>query len=73
MYASFKLVALSDVSVWSLIVIIHCITPGFSFRNHEWFRKDLPIYLFPSSKLESDVIDQECLTQVCEVGISYSL
>lgn len=35
-------------------------------KNHEWFRKDLPIYLFPSSKLESDVIDQECLTQVCE-------
>jgi len=38
------------------------------FRNHDWFRKDLPIYLFPSSKLESDVIDQECLTQVCEVS-----
>lgn len=35
-------------------------------KNHEWFRKDLPIYLFPSSKLESDIIDQECLTQVCE-------
>lgn len=40
-------------------------------RNHDWFRKDLPIYLFPSSALESDIIDQECLTQVCEVGIFY--
>ena len=24
-------------------------------RNHEWFRKDLPVYLFPSSTLESDI------------------
>lgn len=35
-------------------------------KNHDWFRKDLPVYLFPSSELESDIIDQECLAQVCE-------
>jgi len=35
-------------------------------KNHEWFRKDLPVYLFPSSTLESDIVDQECLTLVCE-------
>ena len=38
-------------------------------RNHEWFRKDLPVYLFPSSTLESDIVDQECLTIVCEVSV----
>ncbi|KAJ7372972.1 serine threonine-protein kinase [Desmophyllum pertusum] len=35
-------------------------------KNHDWFRKDLPVYLFPSSTLESDIVDQECLTLVCE-------
>ena len=38
-------------------------------RNHEWFRKDLPVYLFPSSTLESDIVDQECLALVCEVSV----
>ena len=38
-------------------------------RNHDWFRKDLPVYLFPSSTLESDIVDQECLAIVCEVSI----
>lgn len=35
-------------------------------KNHDWFRKDLPVYLFPSSTLESDIVDQECLAIVCE-------
>ena len=38
-------------------------------RNHEWFRKDLPVYLFPSSTLESDIVDQEGLAIVCEVSV----
>ncbi|CAH3129562.1 unnamed protein product [Pocillopora meandrina] len=38
----------------------------FIFRNHDWFKKDLPVYLFPSSCLESDMVDQECLALVCE-------
>ena len=40
----------------------------FIFRNHDWFKKDLPVYLFPSSCLESDMVDQECLALVCEVS-----
>ncbi|XP_058955925.2 5'-AMP-activated protein kinase catalytic subunit alpha-2-like isoform X1 [Pocillopora verrucosa] len=35
-------------------------------KNHDWFKKDLPVYLFPSSCLESDMVDQECLVLVCE-------
>lgn len=42
---------------------------GLRGRNHDWFRKDLPVYLFPSSTLESDIVDQECLAIVCEVSI----
>lgn len=47
---------------------LDCITEVllFCYRDHDWFRKDLPVYLFPSALLESDIIDQECLAQVCE-------
>ena len=54
-----------------LIYMIFVIIMDFfvSGRNHEWFRKDLPVYLFPSSTLESDIVDQECLAIVCEVSV----
>ncbi|XP_008544125.1 5'-AMP-activated protein kinase catalytic subunit alpha-2 [Microplitis demolitor] len=36
-------------------------------KKHEWFEKDLPAYLFPSSvEQESSVIDVEAINEVCE-------
>ncbi|XP_074102445.1 AMP-activated protein kinase alpha subunit [Cotesia typhae] len=36
-------------------------------KKHEWFQKDLPAYLFPSSvEQESSVIDVEAINEVCE-------
>ncbi|XP_059488441.1 5'-AMP-activated protein kinase catalytic subunit alpha-2 isoform X2 [Neocloeon triangulifer] len=36
-------------------------------KKHEWFQKDLPAYLFPSSvDQDSSVIDLEAINEVCE-------
>ncbi len=37
-------------------------------RNHEWFKKDLPAYLFPSpSDGDASIIDMDAVNEVCEV------
>lgn len=36
-------------------------------KNHEWFQKDLPAYLFPPvADQDSSIIDTDCIKEVCE-------
>jgi len=35
-------------------------------HNHEWFRKDLPRYLFPNRDIDVALIDHDAIEQVCE-------
>lgn len=38
------------------------------FREHDWFKMDLPNYLFPqSSDVDASIIDTEVIQEVCEV------
>lgn len=40
----------------------------FSFRNHDWFKKDLPAYLFPpATDASTSTIDAEAVKEVCDV------
>lgn len=37
------------------------------FREHEWFKKDLPGYLFPEDpSYDATVLDEEAVREVCE-------
>ena len=39
-----------------------------SFREHDWFKVDIPDYLFPpDSEMDASVIDTEVVREVCEV------
>ena len=39
-----------------------------TFRNHEWFKKELPAYLFPSpTDNDASIIDMDAVSEVCEV------
>ena len=45
------------------------ITDGYSLsvREHEWFKQDLPCYLFPEDpSYDSSVLDEEAVREVCE-------
>ncbi|XP_013777026.2 5'-AMP-activated protein kinase catalytic subunit alpha-2-like [Limulus polyphemus] len=36
-------------------------------KNHEWFKKDLPVYLFPSpNDTDASIIDTDAVYEVCE-------
>jgi len=37
-------------------------------RDHEWFKKDLPPYLFPESDLNMLIPDEEAIQETCEVS-----
>lgn len=40
-----------------------------SFREHEWFQKDLPAYLFPATNdQDTSLINTSALMEVCEVS-----
>lgn len=40
------------------------------YREHEWFQKDLPAYLFPASNdQDTSLINTSALMEVCEVSI----
>lgn len=40
-------------------------------RNHEWFKKDLPAYLFPPpNDADSSTIDEDAVKEVCEVCLA---
>lgn len=44
-----------------------CSTAAVSLREHEWFKQDLPKYLFPEDpSYSSTMIDDEALKEVCE-------
>ena len=44
---------------------------GCIFRNHEWFRIDLPAYLFPPiNESEASIIDIDAVREVCYVGLT---
>ena len=37
-------------------------------REHEWFKVDLPEYLFPpDTDLDASIVDPDALREVCEV------
>lgn len=43
-----------------------------SQRNHEWFKKDLPAYLFPSpTASDGSFIDIDAVNEVCEVRLYF--
>ena len=36
-------------------------------REHEWFKVELPEYLFPKDDFDSSIVDQDAIKEVCEV------
>lgn len=51
---------------------MHYITVVF-YRNHEWFKKDLPGYLFPSpTGSDASFIDIDAVDEVCEVNCTHT-
>ncbi len=41
----------------------------FCYREHEWFKSELPEYLFPpEGDLDASIVDQEAVKEVCEVS-----
>ena len=42
-------------------------------HQHEWFRKDLPRYLFPNRDIDVAIIDHDAIEQVCEVMLGSPL
>lgn len=39
------------------------------FRNHDWFKKELPAYLFPPvSEQEASIVDMEAVKDLCDVS-----
>lgn len=39
-------------------------------KNHEWFKKDLPAYLFPSpTGSDASFIDMDAVNEICEVSL----
>lgn len=39
----------------------------FCYREHEWFKQDLPGYLFPEDpSYDATVLDEEAVREVCE-------
>lgn len=44
----------------------------FIFREHEWFKVDLPAYLFPSLDRDGNSLDEEAINEICEVNYCYS-
>lgn len=49
-------------------IVIGCaFVPTFSHREDEWFKEDLPKYLFPEDpSYSNNMIDDEALKEVCE-------
>jgi len=44
-------------------MVIFCV-----FSEHDWFKIDLPEYLFPSaSDVDASVVDTDAIREVCEV------
>jgi len=40
-------------------------------REHDWFKIDLPEYLFPSaSDVDASVVDTDAIREVCEVKLA---
>lgn len=47
-----------------VLTIVYC---GIFPREHEWFKQDLPSYLFPEDpSYDANVIDDEAVKEVCE-------
>ena len=38
-----------------------------NFREHDWFKIDLPVYLFPSADNQGNNFDEEVISEICEV------
>ncbi len=58
--------------VETFIVICNIITIINYHRKHEWFQKDLPVYLFPSPvDQDTSVVDPDAIHEVCEVRNYY--
>ena len=39
----------------------------FYFRQHDWFKIDLPKYLFPSTDNQGNHLDDAVISEICEV------
>jgi len=39
------------------------------YREHDWFKKELPVYLFPEqTDHDASIVDIEVVREVCEVS-----
>lgn len=72
---------LFDNPAWSKLKVIPCVSDNVSIefgmkrlswsmffdREHEWFKQDLPGYLFPEDpSYDATVLDEEAVREVCE-------
>ena len=45
-------------------------TPVFD-RDHDWFQKDLPNYLFPSPQdQDASIVEMDVIREICEVHVN---
>lgn len=52
-----------------VLVVVLFVVASFlpSVREHEWFKRDLPGYLFPEDpSYDATVVDEEAVREVCE-------
>jgi hypothetical protein len=54
--------------MYKAVRLVWCV----AFSEHEWFKIDLPEYLFPSaSDVDASVVDTDAIREVCEVDLLF--
>ena len=54
---------------WFCCVTAQLWNSQFDYREHDWFKKDLPAYLFPSpTDHDASIIDVDVVREVIEVS-----
>lgn len=55
-----------------LLTVFKLISLRLLFSNHDWFRVDLPAYLFPPiNESEASIVDIDAVREVCDVGFTF--
>ena len=60
---------LSSLGAHTILLVLSCGSSYFDSREHEWFKKDLPAYLFPTpTDHDASIIDVDVVREVCDVS-----
>lgn len=45
-------------------LVLYCL-----HREHDWFRIEMPQYLFPQNDFDDSIVDVDAVKEVCEVSL----